>query len=150
MEKQLSFNLENYISGEIKNKQHTKRKNQPVSETPRQSQTELILSKLLTTPEKRFKLKPLSWEDEAEEKNFSEASTLKESSLVEQTPEKERLFDNLINVETVAELLGVAPKTIHNWVYLRKIPYVKCGQKVLFRPKSLKAWLNRKEVKSWL
>ena len=122
MEKQLSFNLENYISGEIKNKQHTKRKNQPVSETPRQSQTELILSKLLTTPEKRFKLKPLSWEDEAEEKNFSEASTLKESSLVEQTPEKERLFDNLINVETVAELLGVAPKTIHNWVYLRKIP----------------------------
>ena len=55
------------------------------------------------------------------------------------------LFDNLVSVKTVAEMLGVAPKTIHNWVYLRKIPYVKCGQKVMFRPKSLKAWLNRKE-----
>ena len=59
------------------------------------------------------------------------------------------LFDNLISVKTVAERLGLAPKTIHNWVYLRKIPYVKCGQKVMFRPKSLKAWLNQKEIKSW-
>ena len=39
-------------------------------------------------------------------------------------------FDNLISVKTVAERLGLAPKTIHNWVYLRKIPYVKCGNKV--------------------
>ena len=69
---------------------------------------------------------------------------------------KEELFFlnkiNLISVKTVAEMLGLAPKTIHNWVYLRKIPYVKCGHKVMFRPKSLKAWLNRKEkeAKSWL
>ena len=60
------------------------------------------------------------------------------------------LFDNLINLETVSEILGVAPKTIHNWVYLRRIPFVKIGQKVMFRPKSLKLWLNRKEIKSWL
>ena len=60
------------------------------------------------------------------------------------------LFDNLINLETVSEILGVAPKTIHNWVYLRKVPYVKVGQKVMFRPKSLESWLNRKEIKPWL
>ena len=60
------------------------------------------------------------------------------------------LFDNLINLETVSEILGVAPKTIHNWVYLRKVPYVKVGQKVMFRPKSLESWLTRKEFKPWL
>ena len=59
-------------------------------------------------------------------------------------------FDNLINLETVSEVLGVAPKTIHNWVYLRKLPYIKVGRKVMFRPKSLENWLNRKEIKSWL
>ena len=59
-------------------------------------------------------------------------------------------FDNLINLETVSEILGVAPKTIHNWVYLRRIPYVKVGQKVMFRPQSLKLWLTRKEFKPWL
>ena len=64
---------------------------------------------------------------------------------LQNTPKTEQLFDNLISVKTVAEMLGVAPKTIHNWVYLRKIPYVKCGHKVMFRSKSLKAWLNRKE-----
>lgn len=64
---------------------------------------------------------------------------------------KEALFFlNLINLKTVSEILGVAPKTIHNWVYLRKIPYVKIGRKVMFRPKSLALWFNRKEIKSWL
>ena len=80
----------------------------------------------------------------------AETSSLKEAPPVEPSPEKEQFFENLVSVETVAEMLGLSPKTIHNWVYLRKIPYVKCGQKVLFRPKSLKAWLNRKEIKSWL
>ena len=83
----------------------------------------------------------------------TERNILKEIPPEEQSPKKEQLFDNqinLISVKTVAEILGIAPKTIHNWVYLRKIPYVKYGQKVMFRPKSLKAWLNRKEIKSWL
>ena len=75
-------------------------------------------------------------------------SKLKESACGEKQPQAV-FFDNLISVKTVAERLGLAPKTIHNWVYLRKIPYVKCGHKVMFRPKSLKAWLNRKEIKSW-
>ena len=58
------------------------------------------------------------------------------------------LFDNLINLETVSEILGVAPKTIHNWVYLRRLPYIKVGRKVMFCSKSLVAWLNHKEIKS--
>ena len=59
-------------------------------------------------------------------------------------------FDNLINVETTAEVLGVAPKTIRKWVSIRFIPYLKLGSRVMFRPKSLELWLNQKENKSWL
>lgn len=66
------------------------------------------------------------------------------------TDDLDSLFDNLINLETVSEILGVAPKTIHNWVYLHRIPYIKVGRKVMFRQESLKKWLNRKEIKSWL
>ena len=75
-------------------------------------------------------------------------SKLEESACGSKEPQAV-FFDNLISVKTVAERLGLAPKTIYNWVYLRKIPYVKFGNKVMFRPKSLKAWLNRKEIKSW-
>ena len=59
-------------------------------------------------------------------------------------------IENLINVETTAEVLGVAPKTIRKWVSIRFIPYLKLGNRVLFRPRSLELWLNRKENKSWL
>ena len=83
----------------------------------------------------------------------SEASPLEEALPVVRSPKGEKFFENqidLISVKTIAEGLGIASKAIHNWVSLRKIPYVKCGQTVMFRQKSLKAWLNRKEVKSWL
>ena len=102
----------------------------------------------LSKKQKGVKLQVLPLEGVKTEKN-----TLKEAPPVVHSPKEEKLFDNQINlvsVKIVAEMLGLAPKTIHNWVYLRKIPYVKCGQKVMFRPKSLKAWLNRKEIKSWL
>ncbi|MDE0151102.1 MAG: helix-turn-helix domain-containing protein [Bdellovibrionales bacterium] len=89
--------------------------------------------------------------------NALELSKLKKQVKVEPTDEiiisrsnTDPLFDNLISVKTVSEMLGIAPKTIHNWIYLRKIPYMKVGQRVMFRPKSLKAWLNRKEIKPWL
>ena len=59
-------------------------------------------------------------------------------------------IENLINVETTAEVLGVAQKTIRKWISIRFIPYLKLGSRVLFRPKSLELWLNRKENKSWL
>ena len=54
---------------------------------------------------------------------------------------------NLIDVETVGKICGVSPKTIHNWVYLRSIPYIKLGRKLMFCPESLQSWLNQKEIK---
>ena len=171
MERQLSFKIEHRAPGATRNQQQVKRarqsrksaqKSKRLDTTRKQSQLdtskqalketplEQRVSELLTSLEKNLKLKSLSLEEEDREKQLSGIHSLKENSLRTQFQKKEQLFDNLISVKTVAEGLGVAPKTIHNWIYLRKIPYVKCGQKVMFRPKSLKAWLTRKEVKSWL
>ena len=58
-----------------------------------------------------------------------------------------KFFDNLIDVENVAEVLGVAPKTIRKWVSIRFIPFVRVGRRVMFRPKSIELWLNQKETK---
>ena len=95
-----------------------------------------------------FKFKAIQKTQSKDLSKKSSESKLKVSACGSKPPQAV-FFDNLISVKTVAERLGLAPKTIHNWVYLRKIPYVKCGHKVMFRPKSLKAWLNRKEIKSW-
>ena len=144
MEKQLSFQLKSCLPNEVKRQQKTEKPKQP------DTAIKQLLSEQLPSSKEEIKLGPLSLEEDTKGKQFSEITTLKEDTPEVQPQEKEQFFDNLISVKTVAESLGVAPKTVHNWVYLRKIPYVKCGQKVLFRQRSLKAWLNRKEVKSWL
>ncbi len=37
----------------------------------------------------------------------------------------DQFFDNLIPVEELAVVFGLAPHTIRNWIALGKIPYVK-------------------------
>ena len=158
MEKQLSFELEILSSGKLKNpsslKKHLSSKKEQSSKQENQKK-QAVKALLPTIPkEPKLDLDFLSSKDNVQREQTSEIKTLK-TPLKEQSPKKELLIDNqihLISVKTVAEMLGLAPKTIHNWVYLRKIPFVKYGQKVMFRPKSLKAWLNRKEkeAKSWL
>ena len=118
MEKQLSFLFEKSFHGETNKKQDRRTESANAQSHP------IGQSALLALPNntKELNLATLSLE-------------------LKNAPKTELLFDNLVSVKTVAEMLGVAPKTIHNWVYLRKIPYVKCGHRVMFRPKSLKAWL---------
>jgi len=57
---------------------------------------------------------------------------------------------NLIDVKTLGKICGVTPKTIHNWVYLKQIPYLKIGRRVMFKKRSLITWFNRKEIKPWV
>ena len=59
------------------------------------------------------------------------------------------LFDNLITVEELAVIFGLAPQTIRNWVALRKIPFVRIGRKSFFQQRSLQEWLKRKEESRW-
>ena len=165
MEKQLSFEL--LSSGKRQHsplKKHLSRKKERKQKQNNQQKNpeKQFVIDLLPKKEKGLKLKSdfLSLKEVHSETSFlnkktslvftSDNSFLNKQVSEEENPRKDLLFENLVSVEIVAEMLGLAPKTIHNWVYLRKIPYVKCGQKVMFRRKSLKAWLNRKEIKSWL
>ena len=177
MEKQLSFGLENLSSGKKKNsspikhlsgkKRGEKTKEQAGSQkrarnkrnvktvikkrgklqNPIENQEkfkEQTVIELLPKVKEELKLKTLSLEGVKAE------DTLKETSPDVHSPRKELLFENLVSVETVAEVLGLAPKTIRNWVSARRIPFVRVGRKVMFRRKSFELWLNRKEIKSWL
>lgn len=63
------------------------------------------------------------------------------------------LFDSrigLLSVEELAGELGLAPKTVRNYVARREIPFVRIGRRTMFRLESIEAWLDRKERKPWL
>ena len=59
------------------------------------------------------------------------------------------LFDNLISVEELAVIFGLAPQTIRNWIALGKIPHVKLGRKHFLQERSVQRWLNQKEKPLW-
>ena len=63
--------------------------------------------------------------------------------------EEALLFDNLITVEELAVIFGLAPQTIRNWVAQGKLPYVKVGRRNLFLARSVQEWINRKEEPRW-
>lgn len=58
-------------------------------------------------------------------------------------------FGNLITVEELAVVFRLAPRTIRNWIVLRKIPYVKIGRWHFFQKESAQEWLNQKEKPQW-
>ena len=59
------------------------------------------------------------------------------------------LFDNLLTVEELAVIFGLAPQTIRNWVAQGKLPRVKLGKRNWFLTGSLQEWLNKKEKPQW-
>ena len=53
----------------------------------------------------------------------------------------------LLDVDDVATMLGVAPQTIYNWVYAKRIPHVKPSRSVLrFRREDIMEWVDRHAV----
>lgn len=54
--------------------------------------------------------------------------------------------DKFLTKEEAAEFLHVSPGTINAWVYKKKIPYRKHGNRVIFSEKALIEWSERHEV----
>ena len=145
MEKQLSFEFNILASGKQQHSSSTKHLSSKKNKEPKlKNKGRQLVTQLLPKKEKETNLKTLSLEGVKAE------NTLKETSPDVHSPRKELLFENLVSVEIVAEVLGLAPKTIRNWVSARRIPFVRVGRKVMFRRRSFELWLNRKETKSWL
>jgi excisionase family DNA binding protein len=55
--------------------------------------------------------------------------------------------ENLIGPEEAARALGLEVATVYTWVTRRKIPFLKVGGALRFRPSALEEWLKEKEHK---
>ena len=51
--------------------------------------------------------------------------------------------EKLLNVPGLSDFIGVKKSTIRKWVHERRIPFLKVGRCVRFRPSSIEAWLKR-------
>lgn len=58
----------------------------------------------------------------------------------------ESLSDNeIMSIDDVAACLKLSPRTIRNWMAMKKFPYVRIGSKRMVLKASLLAWLKSKE-----
>lgn len=51
-------------------------------------------------------------------------------------------MQKLLNVKEVAEILGLEISTIYDWVYHRKIDYVKVGRLLKFTPEVIQKFIE--------
>ena len=58
-------------------------------------------------------------------------------------------MDKLLNVNEMAETLGIKVNTLYSWVYSRKIPYLKVGRLVRFDLTDVREWLKNSRVEPW-
>ena len=51
-------------------------------------------------------------------------------------------MEKLLGVEEVASLLGISRFTIYCWAKKRRLPAVKVGSRLMFRPGELQEWIE--------
>ena len=54
----------------------------------------------------------------------------------------------LLTLEDTAKMLCLSPKTLRNWVTLRKIPFVKIGKAVRFNARRIEEFIKRREIET--
>jgi excisionase family DNA binding protein len=54
-------------------------------------------------------------------------------------------MEQLIDPELAGKILGIKTITVYKWVSERKIPFVKVGGALRFRPSALRDWLRECE-----
>ena len=55
-------------------------------------------------------------------------------------------MEKLLSVNQLSDILGLKKITIYEWVRDSKIPFVKLGKRVLFRPKDIEGFINANRV----
>jgi excisionase family DNA binding protein len=53
------------------------------------------------------------------------------------------MISKLLNISELSQLLHIAHGTIYNWVYQRRIPFVKIGRCLRFDMKEIEDFLRR-------
>jgi excisionase family DNA binding protein len=52
----------------------------------------------------------------------------------------------LLTVEEFAAALGLSPKTVRQWTWMRRVPFVRVGRAIRFRPETVDEIVNRGSV----
>lgn len=52
----------------------------------------------------------------------------------------------LLGIEEMARFLGVSQSTLYAWVNQRRIPHIKVGRLVKFKPEEIDSWLKEHSV----
>jgi excisionase family DNA binding protein len=52
----------------------------------------------------------------------------------------------LLTVDELADALGLSPKTIRQWIWMRRVAYVRVGRLIRFRPEIVDEIVNRGSV----
>ena len=55
-------------------------------------------------------------------------------------------MEKLLNVNQLADILGLKKITIYEWVRSNKIPFVKLGKRVLFQPSDIADFIKSNRV----
>lgn len=55
-------------------------------------------------------------------------------------------MERLLNISEVAEILRISPSTLREWVFMRKIPFIKVGRRVVFDPKDIQEFIRKNRV----
>lgn len=55
-------------------------------------------------------------------------------------------MSKLLSVTEFADAVGLSPKTIRQWVWMRRVPYVRVGRAIRFRQQTVDEILNRGTV----
>ena len=53
---------------------------------------------------------------------------------------------NLLTTEEFAAALGLSSKTVRQWTWMRRIPFVRVGRAIRFRPETVDEIVNRGSV----
>lgn len=52
----------------------------------------------------------------------------------------------LLSVPEFADAVGLSPKTIRQWVWMRRVSYVRVGRSIRFKPETVAEILDRGTV----
>jgi len=50
-----------------------------------------------------------------------------------------------VNAKQAAAMLGISPRTLWQLTNSSRIPHIRLGRRILYRPDALRAWLERSE-----
>jgi excisionase family DNA binding protein len=57
----------------------------------------------------------------------------------------ETKLEKLIDLKEAADVIRIKPDTLYRWVTTHRIPFIRVGSALRFRPSALQEWIRRRE-----